>query len=253
MIDTHCHIDLYDNPLEVATAAEKLGVKTVAVTYLPSHFLLASKHLAGFKHVRPSLGLHPQAVKDHARELHLFGECVRSAEYIGEVGLDFSGPNKASKVAQEKSFATVAEHIKTSSKLVTVHSRAAEDTVLAMLRDGGAGPVVFHWFSGSKRQLGDILDAGHRISINPAMSATAKWADLIAFVPRSAILTETDGPFVKVGGRPAVPADVERVISWLAETWKIAVTQAAQQVADNLGRLMADLQVRASHSVEAKT
>lgn len=41
MIDTHCHIDLYDTPLEVATATEKLGVKTVDVTYLSSHFVQA--------------------------------------------------------------------------------------------------------------------------------------------------------------------------------------------------------------------
>lgn len=248
MIDTHCHIDLYNNPLEVAAAAERLAVKTVAVTYLPSHYLLASKHLAGFKHVRPSLGLHPQVVKDHARELQLFGECVRSAEYIGEVGLDFCGPNKASRLAQEESFATVADYITKSSKLVTVHSRGAEDAVLQILRDGSTGPVVFHWFSGSKRQLGDILDAGHRVSINPAMIATAKWADLIGFVPRSAILTETDGPFVKVSGRPAVPADVERIISWLADKWRMSPVQAAQQVTDNLNRLTAELESNAAHS-----
>jgi TatD DNase family protein len=248
MIDTHCHIDLYDDPLEVAAAAEKLAVKTVAVTYLPSHFLLASKHLAGFKHVRPALGLHPLAVKDHERELGLFAECFQSAEFIGEVGLDFSGPNKTSKLAQEKSFATVVKHIKKAPKFVTIHSRGAEATVLEMLRNGGAGPVVFHWFSGSKRQLINLLDAGHRISVNTSMIATAKWAELITHVPRSAILTETDGPFAKIGGRPAIPADVERVISWLAETWKISPGQASHQVAANLDHLMRDLQLNAFES-----
>jgi TatD DNase family protein len=248
MIDTHCHIDLYDNPLDVAAAAEKLAVKTVAVTYLPSHFLLASKHLAGFKHVRPALGLHPLAVKDHESELALFAEFFTAAEYIGEVGLDFSGPNKASRLAQEKSFATVVNHIKDTSKLVTLHSRGAEDTVLKMLRNGRASPVVFHWFSGSKRQLSNLLDAGHRISLNTSMSATAKWAELITYVPRSAILTETDGPFVKIGSRPAVPADVERVISWLAKTWKISLVEASHQVASNLDSIMRDLQIHTARS-----
>jgi len=242
MIDTHCHIDLYDSPLEVASAAEKLAIKTVAVTYLPSHFVLATEHLAGFKHVRPSLGLHPLAVKDHAGELTLFAKCIPSAEYIGEVGLDFSGPNKASMAAQKKSFETVVEHIKKSAKLVTVHSRGAEDTVLEMLRTGGAGPVVFHWFSGSKRQLSSLLDAGHRISLNTAMVSTAKWAELISYVPRSSVLTETDGPFVKVGRRPAIPADVERVMSWLASPWGLPLAEVAHQVSANLERLMTDLE-----------
>jgi TatD DNase family protein len=242
MIDTHCHIDLYRNPLEVAAEAERLAVRTIAVTYLPSHFLLASEHLAGFKHVRPALGLHPLAVKDHEGELGRFAECFPSAEYIGEVGLDFSGPNKASRPAQENSFATVVERIRECSKLVTVHSRAAEDTVMEMLRSGGVGPVVFHWFSGSKRQLSKLLDAGHRISVNTSMSATAKWSEWIAYVPRGAVLTETDGPFVKIGGRPAIPSDVERVVVWLAERWKVSLLEASHQVADNLGQLIIDLQ-----------
>lgn len=248
MIDTHCHIDLYDNPLEVAVAAEKLAVKTVAVTYLPSHFLLASKHLTGFKHVRPALGLHPLAIKDHEREIGLFSECFQAAEYIGEVGLDFSGSNKVTRLAQEESFATIVRHIKKSSKLVTIHSRGAEDSVLEILRNGGAGPVVFHWFSGSKRQLSNLLDAGHRISVNTSMISREKWAELIVYVPRSAILTETDGPFVKIGSRPAIPADVKQVISWLAQTWKLSPAQASDQVVANLDRLMGELQIHAFRS-----
>ena len=250
MIDTHCHIDLYDDPLEVAAAAERFAVKTVAVTYLPSHFLLASKHLAGFRHVRPALGLHPLAAKDHGPELKLFAECYGAAQYVGEVGLDFSGANRASKATQEKSFATVIQHLKKASKFATIHSRGAEDEVLEMLREAGVGPVVFHWFSGSKRQLRNLLDAGHRISINTSMATSAKWADTITFVPRSSILTETDGPFVKIAGRPAVPKDVEDVISWLANVWRVSPTAASQQVADNLDCLTEDLRrnPNASHT-----
>jgi TatD DNase family protein len=238
MIDTHCHIDLYDNPLEIALAAEKVGLKTVADTYLPSHCVLASKHLSGFKYVRPALGLHPLAAKDHGPELKLFAECFGAAEYLGEVGLDFSGGNKGSKPIQEKSFATVIQHLKKASKFVTIHSRGAEDAVLSMLQEGGIGPVVFHWFSGSKRQLIDLLDAGHRISMNTAMAATVKWSEMIRFVPRSSILTETDGPFVKINGRPAVPMDVDFVISWLAESWKVSPAMASKQIADNYDCLM---------------
>jgi TatD DNase family protein len=241
MIDTHCHIDLYDDPLEVAKAAERSAIRTVAVTYLPSHFLLACQHLAGFKHVRPSLGLHPLAVKDHEGELDLFAKCIPSADHIGEVGLDFSGQNKVSMFAQKKSFETVLEHVRKWPKLVTVHSRGAEDTVLEMLRAGGGGPVVFHWFSGSRRQLSSLLDAGHRISVNTAMSATGKWADFMRYVPRESVLTETDGPFVKIGRRPAIPADVERVVSWLATQWNLSLPEVSHQISKNFEHLMTDL------------
>ena len=67
MIDTHCHVDLYDAPLEVANEAETMQVKTIAVTYLPTHFRQAQSHLRTFRYVKPALGLHPLAAKDHER------------------------------------------------------------------------------------------------------------------------------------------------------------------------------------------
>ena len=237
MIDTHCHIDLYGNPPQIATAAEKLKVRTIAVTYLPSHYELACEHLKGFQYLLPSLGLHPHAVNDHQKEIPLFLKHVESAEYVGEVGLDFSGLNKESKLAQEKSFDIVVSQIKDAPKCVTVHSRGAEDAVLRALRNGGVGPVIFHWFSGSKSQLGRVLDAGHLISINTAMISTSKWNGLIGYVPQSSVLTETDGPFVKLKGLPAVPSDVQYVVEWLAEKWKISGSEAGQRVMENFDRL----------------
>lgn len=239
MIDTHCHIDLYDQPLLIATAAEKLRVRTVAVTYLPSHYELACEHLKGFHYLRPSLGLHPLAVNDHSKEIALFLKHVTSAEYVGEVGLDFSGRNKESRLAQENSFEIVVSQIKKARKIVTVHSRGAEDAILRALQLGGSGPVIFHWFSGSKNQLGRVLDAGHLISINTAMISTSKWNELIRYVPQSAVLTETDGPFVKRQGQPAVPSDVQHVVEWLAEKWGVTAKEADLRVMQNADRLAA--------------
>jgi TatD DNase family protein len=241
MIDTHCHIDLYDNPLQVAKATEELGVETVAVTYLPSHYGLACQHLKCFKHIHPALGLHPLAVKDHQREIPTFLKYVRSADFVGEVGLDFSGSNKETRSAQEKSFEIVVAHIRQTSKFVTVHSRGAEDAVLSALKKGGTGPVVFHWFSGSKNQLNRILNAEHRVSINTSMISTSKWNDLIEQIPLSSILTETDGPFVKLNGLPAVPANVKSVVSWLAKKWKMTPDNACRKVNENYNQLVTDL------------
>jgi TatD DNase family protein len=82
-----------------------------------------------------------------------------------------------------------------------------------------------------------------------AMVATAKWDELISYVPRSSVLTETDGPFVKVGRRPAIPADIERVMLWLAGPWKLPLADVAHQVSANLERLMTDL---GSHATQPR-
>jgi TatD DNase family protein len=238
MIDTHCHIDLYDSPLEIAKSAEDKQVTTVAVTYLPSHFQMAEKHLRAFRFVRPALGMHPLAAKDHAKELDLFRSLASSVNLIGEIGLDFSAAVKPTQCIQEKSFAAVLECLKGKKCFITLHSRKAEDDVLRHLKHAGIQETVFHWFSGTRAQLSRVLDAGHFISINTAMIRTAKWRELINFVPKTRVLTESDGPFGHQGARPALPTDMPVVLDWLATQWGEAIEDAEAQVAHTFEQLL---------------
>ena len=237
IIDTHCHVDLYDAPHDVVRDAEAKSIATISVTYLPSHFRLAQKHLHLHRCVRPALGLHPLSSAEHARELLLFTELCPSVDYIGEIGLDFSAAGKQSRSTQEASFETVLNCLRDRPRFISLHSRGAEDVVLADLKGAGLANVVFHWFSGSREQLIRILDAGHLLSVNPAMIRAAKWKEFIRFVPRDAILTESDGPFVKQDGRPALPADMRRVIDWLATSWGQSREEAEHQVSRNCDRV----------------
>lgn len=239
MIDTHCHVDLYETPLNVARDVEAKRIATISVTYLPSHFRLAQKHLHLHTCVRPALGLHPLSASDHARELPLFTELSPSADFIGEIGLDFSSAGRESRSTQEASFAAVLGCIRDRPRFISIHSRGAEDVVLAHLRGVGLANVVFHWFSGSRPQLVRVLDAGHLLSVNPAMIRAAKWNEFIRFVPREAILTESDGPFVKRDGRPALPTDMPLIIDWLAASWGQRHGAVEDQVIRNCSRVPA--------------
>ena len=93
MIDTHCHLDLYQRPTDVADQANRAGVLTVAVTNLPSAFDRAHRHIRQFKNLRLALGLHPILVKQHGAERPRFEELIESTSYIGEVG--WTSPLKA--------------------------------------------------------------------------------------------------------------------------------------------------------------
>jgi TatD DNase family protein len=57
-------------------------------------------------------------------------------------------------------------------------------------------------------------------------------------MPRERVLTETDGPFVKVGSRPATPPDAALVTKALAELWLVEAVQARDVVAANLRTLV---------------
>ena len=237
-IDTHCHVDLYDAPMDIAKAAESADVFTVAVTYLPSHYILADQHLRGFKRVKPALGLHPLVAEQHREELPSFRLLSEKSDFIGEIGLDFSREGKPTFSIQEESFAEALRCIRDRRRFVTLHSRGAEQAVLDHLAVAGMYPVVFHWFSGSSSQLQKLLDAGHYISINTKMIQTQRWIEAVSSIPKDRVLTETDGPFVRTRRTPAIPADVHIVVQWLAQFWSMHPEAVKEQIFRNFTTLI---------------
>ena len=216
MIDTHCHIDQYDNPAALVKECESLEIRTIAVTSLPSHFEAARAHLEGYDFVRPALGFHPLVVAKNLREALKFDRLAPTAQFIGEIGLDGSRSGRASLEKQVEIFSRILQSIRGKRRFVTIHSRQAVSETLECLSEAKMYPVVFHWFSGSKSELMAVLEAGHYISVNPAMTVSSRWGHDILEVPLERILTETDGPYSKVDARRAVPKDVAIVARWLA-------------------------------------
>jgi TatD DNase family protein len=242
MLDAHCHIDLYPDPSRIAIDAENAGVFTVFVTNLPSAFEAAYPHIQRFKRVRLALGLHPLRADMHTEgELARFKTLAGATSFIGEVGLDFSGDGVATRDRQVASFRFALRSLKGEPKFVTIHSRQAEVSVLEVLAQEYRHPVVFHWYTGTQKSLDLAIEQGHFFSINPAMTWSKKGKATIARIPPERTLTESDGPFIKVGARTIVPADIQLVEDALAEVWRTDPSAVRSAVADNFRRLMKPL------------
>ncbi|QDT27861.1 putative deoxyribonuclease YcfH [Gimesia panareensis] len=236
-IDTHCHVDRYADPSIIAADCEADKLFVVAVTNLPSHFELGYEHLINHKFVHLALGFHPLNAAKHQDEVEKFCHLASTAYYIGEVGLDFSLEGQATRDEQIRVFASILEALQGSRKLLTLHSRGAEAVVLEMLTEYGIGPAIFHWYSGGVGTLQFAIESGHYFSVNPAMTRSAKGKYLIDRIPRDRVLTESDGPYVKVGRNPAVPSDVIDVLVHLAELWKQDVADVEAKIEANFSRL----------------
>jgi TatD DNase family protein len=89
-----------------------------------------------------------------------------------------------------------------------------------------------------------VIGKGHYFSINTAMVTTQKGRSLLSLVPRDRILTETDGPYVKIGGRPAKPCDVKNVLSGIAEVWGASAVDVEAQVTENFTQLCRSLGIK---------
>jgi TatD DNase family protein len=241
MIDTHCHLDLYPDPSTVAREAIAAGVGTIAVTNLPSAFERAYPFVGNVRGIKLALGLHPLVARDHPAELGRFAELAGKTCYIGEVGLDFSPAGYATREQQVASFRFVLDTLRTKPVFMTVHSRRAEAAVLELLHEYEQSPAVFHWYSGPLRVLREALAAGHYVSLNPAMIASPHGQKVIAQLPPERVLTETDGPFVRVDQRLVVPADVALVEAFLAEQWKVTRAAVTGQIKGNFTGLRQQL------------
>lgn len=237
LIDTHCHVDRFPNPMELASECDFNRVLTVSVTNLPSHYEVAVRHLSSLHFVKPALGFHPLAVAGNESELPLFLSLVQSARFVGEIGLDFSIEGVKSKITQLQVFRRIAEALSENSRFVTLHSRASADDVVSVLEEHGVSPCVFHWYSGSSVTLKRLIGLNHYCSINTAMLASKKGRGILEAVPKDRILTETDGPYVKVGKRAARPTDVRQIIDNIAEVWNAPADEVEAQVSDNFENL----------------
>lgn len=196
IIDTHCHFDMMPYPDMYIQEQERLGNIVIGMTNLPSHFEMGFPHVKKLKHIRLSLGMHPQ-LAEHTHELAKFNEMLDYTSYIGEVGLDFSAHFISTKSTQINNLEYVLDLIKGKKKLVSVHSKSAEREVLCLLKKYDIKNVIFHWFSGPVDIIPEIIDMGYYFSINEAMTHTKKGMEIIQRIPRDRILTETDSPYNK--------------------------------------------------------
>jgi TatD DNase family protein len=237
-VDTHCHLDLLDDPFAALDAAPETVV--IAVTELPSRYRLLAARFRNDRRVRVALGLHPlRAHSAGAMEEGMLIRQLPACEYVGEVGLDFSPHGRETKRAQIRVFERLLAEPLLRHKVVSVHSRGADRDVIERLRQAQV-PAILHWYTGSPRGIDGALAAGMYFSINPSMLGTAKGRATVAAVPSHRVLTETDAPFAKSGFRPAAPGDIRSVVATLARRWDVAEGDARQIVHDNLARFYAE-------------
>ncbi|MCK6422011.1 MAG: TatD family hydrolase [Aquabacterium sp.] len=248
LIDFHCHLDLYPDHAAAVRQAEAAGVFTLAVTTTPKAWARNHELTRDTRHVRAALGLHPQLVSSRADEIALWETLLPQTRYVGEVGLD-AGPRFYKSLDLQKDiFARVLRACtKAGGKIITVHSVRAAKAVLDHVEEHlqqRTNRVVLHWFTGSKSEAARALDMGCYFSINGTMLHSEKASALVRTLPVERMLTETDGPFTEIAGRPSRPVDVAGTVQSLAELLGLPPTTLASAMRDNLRRVRHETDLR---------
>ena len=238
LLDTHCHVSAYQDPVALLRAADEAGVSVIAVTEDPDEYRRLRTRLGRRDHVEVALGLHPlRAVSFGPNELARFFRLVPQTNWIGEVGLDYSPAGVSTAKAQQRIFDVVLTEAQPGRHPLTVHSRGAEKDVIRRLADA-ALPAVLHWYSGPLGLVDDALQAGMYFSVNIAMTKSRKFTPLVHRIPRDRVLLETDGPYAKDRGRPAHPGGLDAVATTLARAWDTDLAQSTRVLIANQRRFL---------------
>lgn len=223
MIDTHAHLDHEDDPAAVLARARAAGVARVIAVGSGLASCAATLELAEREDgVFAALGFHPHQAGEESdlgalRELLVHPRAVA----VGETGLDWFR-DYAPRDRQEALFRAQVALAAEIGKALVVHTRAADEDTVAVLRDlAGDATVVLHCFS-SWRLLEPALAHGWYCSFagNVTYPKAGELRAAAAEVPRDRLLAETDSPYLApqpVRGKRNEPAHVVHTLAVLAE------------------------------------
>jgi TatD DNase family protein len=243
LIDSHCHLNYLDDPEQAILRAREAGVTgclciSVDEPGFASVMDLATNHAD----VWASAGVHPDAAGGNLDWIE--GALVQPAVVaVGETGLDYLHNAEPAVQARQQQAFDLQLGLGVKHQLpVIVHTRAAEDDTLALLRGHPGSRGVLHCFTESWSMAKQALDLGFYISISGIV--TFKNADNVrevaAKVPDDRLLVETDAPWlapVPKRGKTNEPAFVAHTAEFLAELRQTSMHALCEQTSDNFVRL----------------
>ena len=271
LIDSHAHLDFYEELAPVLAAAgqaEVSGILAIGIGDGPATMHralgLAREHSTAGLRLWATAGIHPQeahqadaAALNKLRELSADPLCLA----LGEIGLDYYHVDNPEISVQQAAFRAQMRIAAEAGKPITLHCRTSElatpqakarfgaadaaEDLLAMLEQewaptGLAG--ILHCFSGTVEQARRALAIGFYLSFagNLTYPRSVGIREAAAMAPAERILVETDAPFlapVPLRGQQNQPAHVVHTAAFLAELRGVPVEEIARQTTRNFRAL----------------
>ena len=247
LVDAHIHLadpEYQDRVEELVSDTRSSGVAALVANSMDLQTSQQSLKLAK-EHselVYAALGIHPwnvNVLKENELDetLELITDHSRNGAVvaIGEIGLD----SKYEKIwgKQLNVFDSMLRLAEKLSLPVIIHSRGTTDQIVEMLPSYSLKRVLLHWFSYPITALAKAISHGYFITEGPPAVYSNGIREVIAQVPITNLLTETDGP-VKYfkppfKGQMTKPSFIKAVVEAIAEIKSMKVEAAAEQISKN--------------------
>lgn len=207
-IDTHCHLDRFENPSDIVDKMQEFGLKKLITIAGEKDVVNFARNISKENNgVYYAVGLHPYEKELMSEEYLKFVETLnvdKKFVAIGEIGLDYYRNNTDEEKEAQKE--VLVKQIKLAHKLnkpICLHIRDSHEDTINLLkanREFLTGGVI-HCFSGSVEHAKEYLDLGFYISFAGNVSYKTKegeinLVDSLKSVPLDKLLIETDAPFL---------------------------------------------------------
>ncbi|MFH0476205.1 metal-dependent hydrolase [Kluyvera ascorbata] len=221
-IDTHCHFDFPpftgDEEASIQRAAavgvNKIIIPATEADNFPRVLALAER----FPPLYAAVGLHPIVVERHNDESLAQLEAAIAQKpaklvAVGEIGLDLYRENPQFERQQY----LLDEQLRLAKRYdlpVILHSRRTHDKLaLHLKRHNLPRTGVVHGFAGSFQQAERFVQLGYKIGVGGTISypRASKTRDVMAQLPLSSLVLETDAPDMPLNGYQGQPNRPERV------------------------------------------
>jgi TatD DNase family protein len=252
-VDSHCHIDFPELKAQLPDVLAAMRANAV------THALCISVNLpdwpgvmaiaAAHPNVYATVGVHPDYEDTPEPTVAQLVEFAQRPKVvgIGETGLDYYRVPQFADQSMEWQRDRFRTHIRAArqvAKPLIIHTRAAADDTLRLMREEGAREAggVMHCFTESWPVAQACLDLGFYISFSGIVTfKNAKdLHDVARRVPLERMLIETDSPYlapVPFRGKLNQPAWVKHVAEGIAALRGIAVEEVATTTTANFFRL----------------
>ena len=259
--DSHCHLTFPelagDMPGVRAAMAAARVTRALCISTTMEEFPSVQALATEYDNFWASAGVHPDSEDVHEPSV---AELVAATQMpkvvaIGETGLDYyqmeerkGGRGIADMEWQRERFRT---HIRAARQVgvpLVIHTRAASDDTLAILREegeqGGAGSAggVFHCFTETREVARAALDLGFYVSMSGIVTFknARQLHEVATLIPDDRLLIETDSPYlapVPYRGKINTPAYVPHVAARLAELRGTSAEHIGELTSANFTRL----------------
>jgi TatD DNase family protein len=267
LIDSHCHLDDYEDLPAILANARAAGVGTLLAIGIgdgPDTMHRALDLAHQHSEIFASAGIHPQeahqATPENLAKLETLARDPRCIA-IGEIGLDYYHLDNPDIPTQQAAFVAQMKIAAAVGKPITIHCRTSElavprakakyepaDAWQDLLRliaehwtpTGLSG--IMHCFSGNEDQAARSLAAGFYLSFagNVTYPKSTTIQAVAATAPADRILVETDAPFlapIPLRGQTNEPAYVANTARFVAELRGIPPEKLAELTTTNFGAL----------------